>query len=404
MTLNYIALAVPAVMLAIGAEFLMAERKGKKVFHFNNSIANLSIGIAERSLNIFFAGFSYKVFNYLYLEYGILTISSQWYNWILLLLLTDFLWYWYHRLGHEVNLFWAFHIVHHQSEDFNYTASVRITTFQAMVRILFWSFLPVAGFPPQMVTVILIVHGGYSFLTHTEMIGNSGWLENIFITPSLHRVHHASNPEYLDKNFGDIFVFWDKLFGTFQKEKEKPKYGLTDPLKSYSFLWQHFHFLLELFYRIFREKNFKDKIRILFGRPDSLDGSERKVLERFFFRNEVNARNFSHRHRLYVLLQISAALILCFILVLLYLNFTTISNAMSIGLILITLINCGAVLEKKSWVFITEYIRFVLVISFVFYLLELPVNISFILLVLIPLCWYSSLKQHYFRLLYLYEK
>jgi len=136
---------------------------------------------------------------------------------MLLLLATDLVWYWYHRLGHEINILWGAHIVHHHSEDFNYTVSARITTLQSIVRNVFWSILPFAGFQPGMVIVILVIHGTYSFFTHTQVIGKLGWAEYIFITPTHHGVHHASNPKYLNKNYGDIFVFWDKLFGTFQR-------------------------------------------------------------------------------------------------------------------------------------------------------------------------------------------
>jgi alkylglycerol monooxygenase len=129
-----------------------------------------------------------------------------------------------------------------KARSLNYTVSARITTIQAIVRNVFWCLLPLAGFHPAMVMAILVVHGTYSFFTLTQMIGKLGWLEHILITPSHHGVHHASNPKYLDKNYGDIFIFWDKLFGTFQKEEahEKPVYGITHPLKSHSFLWQHF--------------------------------------------------------------------------------------------------------------------------------------------------------------------
>ena len=142
----------------------------------------------------------------------------------MMLLATDFVWYWYHRLGHEVNIFWGAHIVHHQSEEFNFTVAARITTLQAIVRNVFWCILPFIGFHPNLVMTILVVHGVYSFFTHTQILEKQKWLEYIFITPSLHGVHHASDEKYLDKNYGDVFVFWDKLFGTFQKEEEKPKY------------------------------------------------------------------------------------------------------------------------------------------------------------------------------------
>eukprot|EP01136_Pigoraptor_vietnamica_P037122 Opistho-1_new@104650 len=118
-----------------------------------------------------------------------------------------------------------------------------------------------------MVIIILTIHGTYSFFTHTRLIGKLGWLEHVFITPSLHGVHHASDELYLDKNFGDVFVFWDKLFGTFQKEIHQPTYGLTHPIKSHSFLWQHFHYYLELIAACKQVNGHHKKLMILFGHP-----------------------------------------------------------------------------------------------------------------------------------------
>jgi sterol desaturase/sphingolipid hydroxylase (fatty acid hydroxylase superfamily) len=158
-----------------------------------------------------------------------------------LFIATDFVWYWYHRLAHTINIFWCVHVVHHQSEDFNYTVSARITVLQAFVRTGFWSVLPLAGFSAEMITSILLVHEVYPFFVHTQLIGKMGILEHIIVTPSHHRVHHACNDEYLDKNYGDVLIIWDKLFGTFVEEKAPPVYGLTKQLGSQSFLWQHFH-------------------------------------------------------------------------------------------------------------------------------------------------------------------
>src|SRR6478735_4757020 len=246
-SMNYAALAIPAFFLFLGLEYLAAIRKNRRdLFKFDSSIANITIGVAERLLNLFLTASFYGVFLYIYEHLAFWTIPNHWVVWTALLLLTDLIWYWYHRLGHEINLFWAAHIVHHHSEEFNYTVSARITTLQALVRNIFWAILPLAGFHPTLVMSILIVHGAYSFFTHTQVIGKLGWLEYILITPSLHGVHHSSNEKYLNKNYGDLFVFWDKLFGTFQREEEKPVYGLTHPLKSYSFLWQHFHYFMEL--------------------------------------------------------------------------------------------------------------------------------------------------------------
>lgn len=203
---NWLALAVPLFLFFMGLEYLVAKWQKKNYFRFNNSVANLNVGIAERLLDSFTVGVFYFVYDYLHRHYALLDIRANAWGWIGLFIATDFVWYWYHRLAHEINLFWAVHVVHHQSEDFNYTVSARITVFQAIVRTGFWSILPIIGFPAEMITTVLLLHGLYPFFIHTRTVGKLGWLEYVFVTPSHHRVHHASNPEYLDKNYGDVLI------------------------------------------------------------------------------------------------------------------------------------------------------------------------------------------------------
>jgi alkylglycerol monooxygenase len=282
---NYLAFAMPAFFIFLLLEYLIAKKQGRgDTFKYESSVSNISIGIAERFLSLFISGAFYGLFYYIYQHYAVFAIPNTWWVWIIIILVTDLIWYWYHRLGHEVNLLWAAHIVHHQSEEFNYTVSARITVFQALIRGLFWCIMPWMGFHPAMVITILVVHGAYSFFTHTQVIGKLSWLEYIFVTPSIHGVHHASDEKYLDKNYGDIFTVWDRLFGTFQTEEEPPIYGLTHPVKSYSFLWQHFHYYLELIEACKREGTLKGKLIVLFGGPALLDQDIRPVLEKSTFR------------------------------------------------------------------------------------------------------------------------
>lgn len=306
---NYLAFALPAFFIFLFIEYQVAKyKKRQDIFKYESSITNISIGIAERLLNLFISASFYSLFYYIYEHYALLNIPNTWYTWILLILATDLVWYWYHRLGHEVNLLWAAHIVHHQSEEFNLTVAARITVFQALIRNVFWCVLPWVGFHPSLVIFILLFHGVYSFFTHTQIVGKLGWLEYIFITPSLHGVHHASDEKYLDKNYGDVFVFWDKLFGTFQREEEKPKYGLTHPIKSYSFLWQHFHYYLEILEAVKRANTLKDKIRIAFGSPVLMDQDIRPELEKKWLPHKSN--DFQFRYQVYLNIQIAFSFLL----------------------------------------------------------------------------------------------
>ncbi|KZE78878.1 sterol desaturase [Myroides marinus] len=361
---NYLAFALPAFFIFLFIEYQVVKyKKRQDIFKYESSITNISIGIAERLLNLFISASFYSLFYYIYEHYALLNIPNTWYTWILLILATDLVWYWYHRLGHEVNLLWAAHIVHHQSEEFNLTVAARITVFQALIRNVFWCVLPWVGFHPSLVIFILLFHGVYSFFTHTQIVGKLGWLEYIFITPSLHGVHHASNEKYLDKNYGDVFVFWDKLFGTFQREEEKPKYGLTHPIKSYSFLWQHFHYYLEIFEAFKRANTLKDKIRIAFGSPALMDQEIRPELEKKWLPHKSN--DFQFRYQVYLNIQIAFSFLLMCVMTYYYSNLDSITKFTGAVLILITLINCGALMEQRRWIYYLEYARIILVLSYV---------------------------------------
>lgn len=400
MHLNYLALAIPLFLVLMGAEYLYARKKGKRFFRFPDSIANINVGIAERLFDTFTVGIFYFVYDYLHRHYAIFEIRSSVLLWITLLIFTDFLWYWYHRLAHEVSIFWCAHVVHHQSEEFNYTVSARITVFQAFVRVGFWAVLPVIGFPPAMITSVLLVHGLYPFFIHTRTIGKLGWLEYILVTPSHHRVHHASNPQYLDRNYGDLLIIWDKLFGTFTAEDEEPVYGLTTPLNSHSFLWQHFHFFLEMIYAVRHADNWRQRLKIIFGKPDYVPAEARDRLEaRFLLRNEYTTG--TDKLKSYVVWQTGVILTLLFLFLLLEYYVPVVTQVCITLVVLLTLINCGAILEQKRWVFYLEYARLLVLVIGLLYWWPHPVLWwSASLLMLAAFYYHTHLKQYYLRLVY----
>ncbi|SFE26056.1 Sterol desaturase/sphingolipid hydroxylase, fatty acid hydroxylase superfamily [Chitinophaga sp. CF118] len=392
--------AIPLFLGLMGIEYLVARKTGKNYFGFSNTISNINIGIAERLLDTFTVGIFYFIYDYLHQHFAIFDIKSGVLLWFTLLILTDFIWYWYHRLAHEVNLLWAAHVVHHQSEDFNYTVSGRITVFQAFFRMAFWSVLPVIGFPAAMIISVQLVHGLYPFFIHTRTIGKLGILEYIFVTPSHHRVHHASNEKYLDQNYGDVFIIWDKLFGTFTAEDEEPEYGLTKPLDSYSFLWQHFHFILEILYTVRQTKGFQARWKVIFGKPDYIDPTIRPRLEkRFLSRNRQGGATGRLQH--YVVWQVGAIITVLFFFLLLE-NYVPAFVQVCITLvILLTLINTGAILEQRRWVFYLEYARLLVVFIALYYCWPYSFLLSAFAVVQLPffLCR-STIERRYLRLLY----
>jgi alkylglycerol monooxygenase len=395
-----LALAIPLFVVFMVLEFLVARKKKLPYFNLHNSIANISIGVAERLLDVLVTGLFFFFYDHLQKHYGLFQIKDSPLVWILLLLSTDLIWYWYHRFAHEVNLFWAVHIVHHQSEDFNYTVSARITVLQAIVRTGFWSVLPLLGFPAHMITTMLLVHGLYPFFIHTQMIGKLGILEYILVTPSHHRVHHASNEKYLDKNYGDVFIIWDKLFGTFQKEEENPVYGLTKPLKSYSFLWQHFHYFIELGIAMKRTSGFINKVRIIFARPDVVDPSIRESAEKLLHVKKTGTVVDRPLNR-YVVWQMAITVAVLFLFILLRQKLSLQSEIAIVSFILLTLINCGAIMEQKRWIFYLEFARIIVLASA---LLALYPNgwlmILLLAVVLVALYFIDQIKAFYFEVVY----
>lgn len=396
MQLNPLAFAIPFFTGLMYLEYRMSLRQQKKeIFHLNEAIANLNVGIAERLTDLFATGLFYFFFSWIYQHFAHFDIKPGPITWILLFLFTDFMWYWYHRFGHEVNLFWAVHVVHHQSDDYNFTVSARITVFQAAARCLFWAVLPLLGFPPAMITFFLLIHGTYPFFTHTQLIGKLGWLEYFMVTPSHHRVHHSSNPAYLDKNYGDVLIIWDKLFGTFAKEEEAPVYGLTTPLKSHSFLWQHFHFLLEIGVAFKRAKGILAKLKIIFGKPDDIDPRIRPTLERkFSFR--LPDQPPTHALLNYVKVQTVVTLLLLFITIL-FEHYLTSGKILVLSFfIIISVITTGAMLEQKRWIFHLEFARAGLVGIFVWLCFPyFNLTLFLVILAITVLSFYRRLEKYY---------
>jgi len=365
--INFLAFAMPAFFLFVYLEYQLAQRKKlPETFNYESSVSNISIGLAERLINLFIAGSFYQLYYFIYENYRIFDIPNNFLIWIGLILATDFVWYWYHRMGHEINFFWAAHIVHHHSEEFNFTAAARITTFQAVIRTGFWCILPLFGFHPKMVITMLVVHGAYSFFTHTQLIHRIKWLEYAFVTPSVHGVHHASDEKYLDKNYGDMFTFWDRLFGTFQEEEEKPKYGLTHPLKSYSFLWQHFHYYFEIHELWKRSTGFKAKWKAIFGSPADMDQDIRPELEKRFLQDKTD-RSHRLRFRNYLYIQLALCTLLLTVFTYYFDLLDAYDKAFSVSFILITLINCGALLEQRKWIYYLEYVRLFIISTYILY-------------------------------------
>jgi len=261
--MNIILLALPFFVGLILLEIVVDKLRGTGYFRVNDSVSSLNAGILSRVMVIFHRLIPIAVYVYVQQNYSLFIWEESWWMWIAAFILYDFCYYWYHRIAHERNLFWAAHVVHHSSEEYNLTTALRQTSGS----IFNWVFyLPMAfiGFEPMVFVTVLSLNLIYQFWVHTRLIGNLGWYESIFVTPSNHRVHHAINDIYIDRNYGGVFILWDKWFGTFQAEKDDEPcvYGIRKPLKSWNPLWVNLHFYSQLFKDAWHTRKWADKLSI----------------------------------------------------------------------------------------------------------------------------------------------
>lgn len=199
-------------------------------------------------------------------------IPMKWWTWVFGILVADFTYYWMHRLEHEHRILWGNHSVHHSSEDYNLTVSMRLSIIESFLEWIFLIPMILVGFNPFQAIISMVFVAQYQTWIHTERIVRLGWLDEIFNTPSVHRVHHGSNRKYLDKNYGGILMVWDKLFGTFERENEKVVYGLTKNINTNNPIKINFIEYVHIWNDVKKCRNVKDALRIIFGnltwRPD----------------------------------------------------------------------------------------------------------------------------------------
>lgn len=260
-------IAMPVFLALVMLEKWWGWKKGKETVRTMDMISSLTSGITNTTKDVL--GLSIVLISYEWMvnHLAIYHISNSPLAYIIAFLALDLTGYLVHRIDHEINFFWNAHLIHHSSEDFNLACALRqsISTFFRMFTIF---LLPAAllGVPAQVIAVVAPLHLFAQFWYHTEHIQKMGWLEKIIVTPSHHRVHHAINPEYLDKNYGQIFIFWDKWFGTYQEELPNVKavYGITRPASTWNPIRINFMHIWLMIKDAWRTKNTKDKFRIWF--------------------------------------------------------------------------------------------------------------------------------------------
>ena len=259
--------AIPIFIILIGLESFVAYRRGIQVNHAADMISSLSSGLTNATRDGIQFGVVLISYTWLVNHITIYKVENLWLAVVIAFVVEDFAGYWIHRMSHRVNILWNRHVIHHSSEEYNLSCALRQSISD---NIKFFSILlipaAVMGIPPALFAIISPVHLFLQFWYHTRLIDKMGMLENILVTPSHHRVHHAINPEYLDKNYSQIFIIWDKLFGTFQPEERSnpPVYGILRPAKTWNPILINFKHLWQLTKDAYHTKSYWDKIRIWF--------------------------------------------------------------------------------------------------------------------------------------------
>ncbi|AKV03398.1 Sterol desaturase [Labilithrix luteola] len=343
-----IALAVPLFFVAIAVELAVAKKRGVVVYRFADALTNLSCGITQQVMLLAYAALQLAVYAWVYEHARFLSWDTPWIGWALAFLGVDFLYYWWHRLSHEVNVLWAAHVVHHQSEDYNLAVALRQAVLTSWTELPFYLPLALLGVPTIAFATMHALSTLYQFWIHTQLVGKvRGPFDRVLNLPSHHRVHHAINARYLDKNYGATLIVWDRLFGTYEEETETPVYGITHPLASFSPMWAQVHYWVELARMTKQARRPVDKVRLWFASPAFVpEGVEPAPIEASHPKYD---REVSRPLAIYVGAQYALVLVTTFSLLMWHRAIPTIPLVLLSVAVLGALVAVGGFFERRKW-------------------------------------------------------
>ena len=276
--MNVIVYAIPVFVALMAAEFGIGLALGRHVYRLNDAVGSLAAGILSQISGVFMLALSVGIYVLVYDHFALFAFKADdWRVWVGALVAYDFCYYWNHRIDHEVGLFWAAHVVHHQSDHFNLSTALRQPSSGALLGWIFYLPLAIAGVPPVVFVAVGLIDLLYQFWIHTELVGKLGWFDFIFASPSNHRVHHGINDQYLDKNYGGILILWDRLFGTFEEEFEKPVFGVRGGLYSFDPVAANLSYYATMTRLCLAARDWRDKIRVWFKPPGWVPANLRPV-------------------------------------------------------------------------------------------------------------------------------
>ena len=252
--------------LLVGIETTLSWVHNLRTYELKDTAANFALALGDLFMAAAMKAVFLLLFAFLH-RFAPVDLGLAWYSWALLVLVNDFIYYVFHRLGHRSRFMWAFHVTHHSSQKYNFSVAIRLNLFILPLHFLFMLPLALLGFRPEAILAVNSITTLYQLWVHTELVGKLGILDQIFNTPSNHRVHHGSNPQYLDRNYGAMFIFWDHLFGTYEPEREEPVYGLTKNVDTYNPVTLTLHEARDMFRDAARPGPLRQRLMYLFGPP-----------------------------------------------------------------------------------------------------------------------------------------
>jgi sterol desaturase/sphingolipid hydroxylase (fatty acid hydroxylase superfamily) len=362
---NIILFSIPFFFLLIILELMLEKIRGTDYYRMNDSINSLTAGVLSSMTGIIKKLFPLTMYVLVYEQLALFQLEQIWWVWVIAFVLYDFCYYWNHRLGHEMNILWAAHVVHHSSEEYNLTTALR----QSGSNFFIWIFyLPMAilGFDPLVLITVGSLNLVYQFWIHSRHIPKLGWYEWVFVTPSNHRVHHAQNQIYIDRNYGGVFIIWDRLFGSFQEEldDDKPIYGIRKAVKSWNPLWANVHVYSQLFKDCLHAERWQDKFLIWFKRT----GWRPDDVEQNYPLSKVDLTQFrkfdiplSLINKCYSLLQYLLVLFIGFLILMNAGDFTLVEQLLVVVFVLYSSVSVGLVLENNPTAIYLEWIKLSLI-------------------------------------------
>lgn len=360
--------AIPGFFILMALELAMDIKRQTGYYRLNDAIASLSIGMLSRVFEVIKTLIPLSIYAVFVDDVARFDWPDTWQFWVVAFVLYDFLYYWNHRLGHEMSVLWAAHVVHHSSEEYNLTTALRQTS-GSILNWLFFIPLAFLGIPLALMLSIAALNLVYQFWVHTRHVGRLGIFDGIVVTPSNHRVHHAQNDIYIDKNYGGVFILWDRMFGTFQPEldEQPPIYGIRTPLRSWNPMWSNWHLYRQLISDSRATALWRDKFKVWFGRTGWRPDDVMATLPPKQSFNPDTFRKFdvplSFTIKGYAALQLALGICLTLSLLTQFTLMSLVEQLFACVVLVVTLTTLGSLLENKSWAFSGEVFKWFMVFA-----------------------------------------